>query len=153
MAKCSRSNLCVVCTCGGHLYEALKAIRLYDERRYFVTDYSKRLRSTLHGQIVYYVSDHNFKPIAFLGNIIQSLVILLKERPDIVLSTGASLAIPTCLLAKLLGKRLIYVETGGNVYTPTKTGKLLYRFADEFLIQWRPLKKHFPRATLGGPLI
>ena len=153
MKSRSNANLCVVCTCGGHLYEAMKAISLYTGRRFFITDYSKRLESILQGQKVYYVPDHNFRPFFLMKNIIQTLIILIKERPDIVLSTGASLSIPTCIWAKILGKRLIYVETGGNVYTPTQTGRLLYRFADDFLIQWPPLKKHFPKGIFGGPLI
>jgi hypothetical protein len=146
-------NLCVVCTCGGHFYEALKAVGCYTGRHFYITDYNRRLGSAVSGKRVFFVPDHNFKPVPLLTNIIKSLFILLKENPDIVLSTGASLVIPTCLLAKLLGKRLIYVETGGNVRTPTRTGRWLYRFADDFLIQWEPLKKYFPRARLGGPLI
>lgn len=153
MASNIDDNLCVVCTCGGHLYEALKALRCYGGRRFFITDYNKRLGSALKGQRVYYVPDHNFVLLPLFTNVVRSLYIILKERPDIVLTTGASLVIPTCLLAKILGKRIIYVETGGNVYSPTRTGRLLYRFADVFLIQWKPLHKYFPKATVGGPLI
>lgn len=59
--------------------------------------------------------------------------------------------IPMCLLCKAQGGKLIYIESYAKVSTPTETGKLLYRFADEFYVQWKSMLKIYPKAKyLGG---
>lgn len=86
-------------------------------------------------------------------NIVQSLAIVLRERPALVLSTGADVAVPVCLLARLLGARLIFIETAGEL-RPTLSGRLLYPFADLFVVPWPEKLAAFPRAVLAsGPLL
>ena len=51
----------------------------------------------------------------------------------------------------MLGKKLIYIESFAKVTSPTETGKLLYKFADQFYVQWKPMLKCYPKAIyLGG---
>ena len=78
---------------------------------------------------------------------------MLRDRPEVVISTGAGMVIPTCLIAKLLGAKLVFIETAARVTTPSRTGKFLYRFADEFYVQWEPLLKVYPKAKYGGVLL
>ena len=60
-------------------------------------------------------------------------------------------AIPICLISKFMGKKLIYIESFAKVTSPTETGKLLYKFADQFYVQWKPMLKFYPKAIyLGG---
>ncbi len=66
---------------------------------------------------------------------IISLKIYLKERPDIVVCTGAPVTIPMCLIARMDRKKLIYIELFAKVTSPTQTGKLLYKCADQFYVQ------------------
>ncbi|WP_316376501.1 hypothetical protein [Enterococcus faecium] len=40
--------------------------------------------------------------------------------------------IPICLITKMMGKKLIYIESFAKVTSPTQTGKLMYHFADQF---------------------
>lgn len=88
-----------------------------------------------------------------LANAAQSLLIVLRERPRLVISTGADVAVPVCLIARLLGARLVYVETSGEL-RPTLTGRLLYPFADLFVVPWPEKLRAFPRAVLAsGPLL
>jgi hypothetical protein len=88
-----------------------------------------------------------------LLNLCQSLLIVLRERPLLVLSTGADVAVPVCLLARLLGARLVFIETAGEL-APTLAGRLVYPFADLFIIQWPDKLAAFPRAVLArGPLL
>ena len=72
---------------------------------------------------------------------------------DFVINTGGGMSIATSLLGKLLGAKLIYVESGARVSTPSRTGKLLYKYADLFIVQWKPLLKVFPDAVYGGVLL
>jgi UDP-N-acetylglucosamine:LPS N-acetylglucosamine transferase len=68
--------------------------------------------------------------------------LLRRDRPDAILSTGAGLAVPFFLVGKLLGIRLVYVESVTRTETISLSGKLVYRFADRFFVQW-------PQAALG----
>ena len=68
-----------------------------------------------------------------------------------VITTGVLAMIPMCLLAKLFGKKLIYIESFAKVTSPTETGKLMYRFADQFYVQWESMREIYPNAIcLGG---
>ena len=59
--------------------------------------------------------------------------------------------VPLCILAKLFRKKLIYIESFAKVTSPTETGKLLYKFADQFYVQWETMKEFYPNAiNVGG---
>ena len=68
-----------------------------------------------------------------------------------VICTGVLAMVPLCLLSKLFGKRLLFIESYAKVKTPTLTGRLLYPLADRFYVQWQELLKFYPKAVyLGG---
>jgi beta-1,4-N-acetylglucosaminyltransferase len=88
-----------------------------------------------------------------LRNVLQSLVIVLRERPQVVISTGADVAVAICILGRLLGARLIFIETAGEL-APTLSGRLVYPFANLFVVQWPDKAAGFPRAVCAsGPLL
>jgi beta-1,4-N-acetylglucosaminyltransferase len=82
----------------------------------------------------------------------QSFSILWRERPELVISTGADVAVPLLILAKLMGARVIFIETAGSA-EPTLAGRLVYRFADLFIVQWPDRLEHFPQAVLADGLL
>ena len=55
-----------------------------------------------------------------------------------------------CLIAKIFGSRVIYIETFANINTKTITGKLLYPVSDKFIVQWDSMKKLYPNSIVGG---
>ena len=74
------------------------------------------------------------------------------KKPDAVICTGVLAMLPICLIAKKFGKKkLIYIESFAKVTSATQSGKLLYRYADRFFVQWPQMKEIFPNAEyLGG---
>ena len=62
--------------------------------------------------------------------------VIRRQRPDLLLSTGAGLAVPFFLVGRLLGRRLIYVESLTRIDGLSLTGRIIYPFADEFFVQW-----------------
>jgi beta-1,4-N-acetylglucosaminyltransferase len=146
-------TVCVACSAGGHLAEALAAIAEIKAECYFVTFDEPHVRSRLIGKEVYYVVDPHVSPLLYLKNAWQSLRILLRKRPKVIVSTGAGIALATCLLGKLGGCKLIFIENGARVTTPSRTGRLVYPLADLFIVQWKPMLQHYPRAIYGGPLL
>lgn len=83
-------------------------------------------------------------------NAFRSLRIFLAERPDVIVCTGVLATVPLCLVCKLFGKKLIFIESYAKVKTPTLTGKLLYPFADRFYVQWQELLEFYPKARYVG---
>lgn len=80
----------------------------------------------------------------------DSLVALLRERPAAVISCGPAVGVPPCVMAKLLGIRVIFVETGSRVRALSMTGRIVYRFADLFLVQWPQLLAKCAKAIYAG---
>jgi UDP-N-acetylglucosamine:LPS N-acetylglucosamine transferase len=146
-------TVCVVCSAGGHLAEALDAISEMDAERYFVTFDEPHVRTRLVGEEVYYVTDPHVSLALYLLNAWQSWKVFRRKKPKVVVSTGAGIALATCIIAKIFGSTVIFIENGARVSTPSRTGRLLYPVADLFVVQWRPLLKRYPKAIYGGPLL
>lgn len=59
---------------------------------------------------------------------------------------------PMCLMGKIFGSKIIFIETFANRNSKTATGKLVYKFADLFIVQWEEMLKLYPKAKLGGSI-
>lgn len=88
-----------------------------------------------------------------IGPSLKQLVVLLRARPRAILSTGSNIAVPISVLGRLAGVKIIHVETGSRVHTMSSTGKLMYRIANRFFVQWESLKDDYPRAIYAGRLL
>jgi len=84
---------------------------------------------------------------------VQELRILLGVRPKAILSAGAGIAVPLSFFGRLLGVKIIHVESASRVRTSSLTGKIMYRIAHLFFVQWEPLKEKFPKAIYAGRLL
>ena len=102
----------------------------------------------------YYMHQVNRKEILFIpkmiGNTIRAIKILHKEKPDAIICTGVLAMIPLCLLGKLRGSKLIYIESFAKVTSATMSGKLLYKYADRFYVQWESMLDIYPNAVYKG---
>jgi UDP-N-acetylglucosamine:LPS N-acetylglucosamine transferase len=148
-----RLKICLVCSVGGHFKQLLKLTEAWENCKYFyVLFYKPVIDSFLKKEKVYLVTSPERNPILFILNIIQSLFVFLKTWPDVVISTGAGVAIAICYIAKLFQKKVIYIEDWCIVEQPSVTGRVVYPIADLFIIQREHLKKFYPKATFGGEL-
>ena len=127
------TKICFAASSGGH-FEQISMLRP------LMNKYEK----------MYYVHQVNRKEVSFpfwmVVNAVKSIIIFLQEKPDIVITTGVLAMIPLCLIAKLFGKKLIYIESFAKVSSPTETGRFLYKFADRFYVQWKPMLQFYPKA-------
>ena len=102
----------------------------------------------------YYVKQINRKELLFIpkfiANSFKSLGIIIKEKPDVMITTGVLATIPLALLMKLFKKKLIYIESFAKVTSKTLSGKLLYKYADRFYVQWEEMLKLYPKAIYKG---
>ena len=84
---------------------------------------------------------------------LMSLYYFIKYRPKIVISTGVHSTIPMCVYARLCRRQVIYIETIANLQTPSMTGRVMYKLATDFYVQWEELLEIYPKATYGGRLL
>ncbi len=78
--------------------------------------------------------------------------ILRKERPDLIISSGAASAVPFFYLGKLMGVKTIYIEVLDRIDHSTLSGRLVYLVADRFIVQWEEMKKIYPKAINLGSI-
>ena len=150
-----KKKLCFAASTGGHFEQLMMLRPLMGEYDSFILTEKTAYSVAKEGDRVYYLSQVNRKEkswfFAMIKNSFQSLGIFLKEKPDAIICTGVLAMIPMCLLCKLFGKKLIYLESFAKVTSPTETGKLLYKFADRFYVQWESMLEIYPNAIfLGG---
>lgn len=157
-------KLLVVLGEGGHTTELLNLVDLLGdlyEYHYIISDRDNLSADQLRidGQVHRVLRPRGKDtplPIAALRLLVtslQALGVLLRVRPKAILSTGPAIAVPVAILGKLLGARVIFVETGSRIQTVSMTGRIMYRWADLFFVQWPQLQNKLPRAIYAGRLI
>lgn len=150
-----KKKICFAASSGGHFEQLVMLKPLMEKYDSFVLTEETSYRVKVKGQRMYYIKQINRKEKDFLfkmiGNTIRSLRIYRKEKPDIIICTGVLAMIPMCLIAKFHGKKLIYIESFAKVTSATLTGKFLYKYADQFYVQWPEMQSIYPNAIfLGG---
>ena len=102
----------------------------------------------------YLTPNKPYSPIRFIMNLFRMWRIYSFEKPDVIISTGAEIAIPGFLIAKLRGIPTLYIECGAQVTHPSMTGRLLIHIADNFLVQWPELLNVYgSKAKCAGSLV
>lgn len=148
-------KLCFAASSGGHFEQISMLKPLMDKYDSFVVTEETAYKAVIRGQKMYYMHQVNRKEklmlLWMMVNSFKSLKLMVVEKPDVVITTGVLAMIPLCLLTKLFHKKLIYIESFAKVSSPTKTGNLLYKYADQFYVQWESMKQVYPDAIfLGG---
>jgi UDP-N-acetylglucosamine:LPS N-acetylglucosamine transferase len=147
--------LLLVGSSGGHLAQLL-ALRSWwgDRDRAWVTFPTADAKSQLSGERVtwaYYPTTRNGPNL--VRNLGVAFRLLRKDRPSVVLSTGAGVAVPFFVLAWLRGIPTVYLEVYDRIDSPTLTGRLCRPFTRLFLVQWEEQRKFYPGSVVVGPLL
>ena len=145
-------KLCLAASAGGHLTELIQLKEFYKKfNYYFVSDKrTNAIELKKKKNKIYFVEIPRRNPIKFLINFFQSLKVFYNEKPDIVLSTGADVALPTLLIAKIFGKKIVFIESFARISNPSLSGRIAYPLSDLFFIQWKKNKKFFPKGIFAG---
>lgn len=142
----------LVCSSGGHLTQLL-ALKPWwqDHERRWVTFDTQHARAALDGEDVRY----GFSPTTRnIGNLLRNARmarrVLAEYRPDVIFSNGAGMAVPYFAFARAFGARTAYLEVIDRIDGPTLTGRLVYPWSDDFLVQWDEQLVHYPEAAVVG---
>lgn len=146
---------------GGHLDELFCLKKLFQKYDYHIITektksnlnlkekYKGRVSFLVYGSYTTFLNKITY-PFKLLYNTLKSLFLYIKIRPQYIVSTGAHTAGPMCLIGHLLGSKIIYIETFANSKTKSKTGSIVYKFADLFIVQWESMLELYPNAVYGG---
>jgi beta-1,4-N-acetylglucosaminyltransferase len=148
-------KIALVCSHGGHLTEMNMLLAAFEGyERLFVTYRCARTEALADRERVHLLPNIGTNPLRMALAFLQALRILLAERPHVIVSTGAEIAIPFCWIGRLLGARVVYIESWCRIHTRSGTGPLVYPVADLFLVQWPDLLQLYgPKARYEGGLI
>lgn len=145
-------KICIVSSCGGHLTEIRALSPVYAEYEHFyVVNDRIILPPDMEGRT--YFIYHSERDLLFFVNLWEAWTILCKERPSLILSTGAGLVVPFALIAKFFRIPTIFIETFTRVQEPSLTGRVMYYMADRFIYQWKSLEHFFPNGIYGDVLV
>lgn len=148
-------RICFACSPGGHLSQ-LEQMRSWwsNHDRIWVVEDRDDTRAMLPGERIvpaFYPTTRNARN-AF-RNFGLAIKTLRRERPDVVVSTGAGVAPPFFAAAKMLRIPTVYIEVFDRIELPTLSGKLCYPISDLFLLQWPDQQRHYRRGRLVGTLL
>ncbi len=155
-----KKKVMFISSTGGHFSELMQLKPIFEKYDYHIVtekdemtrDFKQKYDKRMH-YMIYGTRAHIFKYIfQFIANCFITLFLYIKIRPKYIITTGTHNAGPMCLLGKLFRSKIIYIETFANRYTKSATGKLVYKFADLFIVQWEELLELYPKAVVGGSI-
>ena len=131
MKKKDEIKVCLVGSSGGHLTHLYMLKPFWkDKNRFWVTFDKEDARSLLEGEKVYpcyFPTNRSIK--ALIKNTKIAWDVLHKEKPDLIISCGAAVAVPFFYIGKMMGAKLVYIEVFDRIDKPTMTGKMVYPIA------------------------
>lgn len=151
----SRERVLLVGSSGGHLAQLLTLKPWWEGRdRAWVTFRSPHALSLLEGEQV----DFAFHPTTrnvpnLIRNFAVAARVLLRRRPDLVVSTGAAVAIPFFVIAKVLGIKTVYIEVYDRIDSRTVSGRICRPLSSAFMVQWEAQQKMYRDSIVIGCLL
>jgi beta-1,4-N-acetylglucosaminyltransferase len=145
----------LVCSSGGHLLQMMALRSAWEDcERTWVTlrapDSEQLLRSE---RVVWGHGPTNRSVVNLVRNLVLAWRTLSVVNPDAVLSTGAALAVPFLVLARVRGRNAIYVESFTRTRGLSLSGRLVYPFTSAFFVQWPHAADGRPRARHLGAVL
>lgn len=131
-------DMLVVCAPGGHLTTARKLLKGFNGVFKYVVHSPQSLE--IDGVEVISVTQSD-RDLRFFVQLYEALIIIAKERPKVILSTGAGIAISFFIIGRLFGSKLVFVESQSRVHSLSLSGKMASRLTDRFYVRYPALSK------------
>lgn len=143
----------MVCSSGGHLDQLLAIL---PEPEGCDVVFATFLKPDSIGKLTKYKTyglkwPTNRSIVKTIQNGVIAIKVMLRERPQLIISSGAAAAVPFFYIGKLmLGSRNVYVECIDRIQLPTLTAKLIRPVTDRFICQWETQLEGYPRRVVLG---
>ncbi|TDQ54858.1 UDP-N-acetylglucosamine--LPS N-acetylglucosamine transferase [Actinorugispora endophytica] len=147
-------HVLLVASSGGHLARLWPSRPWWNEHeRFWVTFRTPDATSTLKGENVRWARRPTTRHI---GDLIRSTLLAVRvftrHRPAVVVSTGAGVALPFFVMAKLLGVPTVRIEVYDRIDTPTLTALLCRPSTSLLPAQREERRESTPASITAGPL-
>ena len=153
-----KKKVLFISSTGGHLNELMQLSPLFEKYDYYIVtekDKSNIYLKEKYGEKLYFlpygtrakIFTYIFK---YFYLCLKTIYLYFKIRPKVI--TGTHTVGPMCCLGKIFGSKIIFIETLANRHKKTATGKLIYPFADLFIVQWEEMLELYPKAIYGGSI-
>ncbi len=139
---------------GGHLSELMQLKDLFYKYNYHIITErditTENLKKEYNKKVDYLPYGTRSKLLKYIfiyfGVIIKTIYLFFKIKPEVIVSTGTHTTVPMCYLGKIFNRKIIYIETFANINKKTLSGKIVYPISDLFIVQWKEMKKLYPKA-------
>jgi len=148
-------RVCLVASAGGHLSQLLRLADTWKgyEAVYVTTTEVMQNKLSKYGK-VYIVGECNRQhPLRVIKVLLWCIRAVLKERPDVLISTGAAVGCIMCFFGKLLGAKVAWIDSITNVERISLSGRMVRHIADLFLVQWSELAEQYSNVEYVGTVI
>ncbi|MEH1867246.1 MAG: PssD/Cps14F family polysaccharide biosynthesis glycosyltransferase [Nostoc sp.] len=143
----------LVCSSGGH-FKGIQQLRPFWEHheRVWVTFKTATTQAALAQETVYWAfSPTNRNLPNLFKNLLLAFQVVSQTQPDLIISTGAGVAVPFLMIGKLFGSKTAFIESVTRIQTLSLSAKLLLPFLSVLYVQWPQLQARYPQAELIIP--
>jgi beta-1,4-N-acetylglucosaminyltransferase len=145
-------EILLVASNGGHLLQLLQLADLWPrERRHWVTFQKSDAVSLLASERTTWAHHPTNRNIPnLIRNLSLALRMVRRRRVQAIVTTGAGVGVPFAIAGCLFGVNVVYIESMARITSPSLTGRLVYSFADTFIVQWPGLLRFYKYARCFG---
>jgi UDP-N-acetylglucosamine--N-acetylmuramyl-(pentapeptide) pyrophosphoryl-undecaprenol N-acetylglucosamine transferase len=151
--RCRAPLIHLACSRGGHLDLLLRHRAAFQGCRVmWVTQRSARAaRLREQGDRVYVLGEWDRGSLwrTTMRTMRRSIGVLLRSRPRVVVTSGSGIVVPFCVMARVFGARVVFVETDACVVRATSSGRVLSRIAQDVIALWPEMQAVYPHATIA----
>lgn len=155
MVKAEKMKICITASAGGHLSQLLELADSWRGYDTFCVATSDLVREKLrkYGK-VYIVGECNRQhPLRVIRVLLRCIRIVFQEKPQVVISTGAAAGCIECFLSKLIGAKIVWIDSIANIERLSLSGRMVRYIADLFLVQWPELTGKYKNVQFAGAVI
>ena len=149
----TRKKIIAVASGGGHWVQLLCLENAFNGHEVIYVSVEDNYRSQVIDKRYYVFTDANKNaPLKLLKLMLESLVLVIKEKPDIVITTGAAVGVFPLMFSKVLGAKTIWIDSIANTAKLSLSARLVKRSCDVMLTQWEHLSEENSVEYVGSVL-
>ena len=148
-------RICLAASAGGHLTQLLKLSESWREHEVFYVSTLKSVTQKLQKLGRCYITGECNRqyPIRTLRVLKNCIKIILKEKPNVIISTGAAPSCLLCIVGKMFGAKIVWIDSIANAERLSLSGRIIRPFANLVLTQWPEVAEKYESVYYEGPLI
>jgi len=148
-------KICLAVSAGGHLTELLKLADSWQQYEVFYVSTANMVAEKLQQYGTTHVvgecnREHLLRVFLVLFRCVR---VIIRERPNVIISTGAAVGCIMCFLGKLSGAKVVWIDTIANVEWISLSGRMVRHIADLFLVQWPEIAEQYSNVEYVGTVI